>query len=193
MHQDTPITVPSMHHDGPITRPCSRTQPQIDDPPQQDPPKLSRHSHIPTLQYQPHQAAAPANICLPSTSCIPTPHCNPFARTIDCSSSPFQDPSTILLAPLQYHQCLHLNDIYQFLTHLTAINGYPVVQQEADNPIPESIPDTLQPAIPMSPASLSVTPRSPPAPIQMMIGIYILHQAMTHNLHKAKLLHNPQQ
>ena len=145
-HQDTPITWPSMHQDNSFTRPSSRTLPQIDALHQQDSTKLSKHSCIPTLQCPATHSCHPATHCAAnihpqSTSCIPTLHCSPFQRPIDHSSNPFSrltnhSPSPIArpLVPTPY-------DIYQFLTLLTAINGYPAIQQDAVDLIPESLPD----------------------------------------------------
>ena len=49
MHQGNPILRPAEYLDTSITRPSFRTEPQIYDPPQHEPTKLSKQSHIPTL------------------------------------------------------------------------------------------------------------------------------------------------
>ena len=142
--QDTPITGPSTHQDSPITRPCSRAQSQINDPPQ-NLAKPSRQSYIPTLQHPAvpscHAAThCPANRHPPSTSHIPTPHHNPFPRPINSSSNPFSRPINHSASPITRPSASTPDDIYQFLTNLTALNGYPPVQQEAGDPIPQSMP-----------------------------------------------------
>ena len=186
-----------MHQDSPITRPCSTTQPWIDNPPQEDPAKPSRHSCIPTLQHPTTPSHCltthhPANSCPPSTSHIPTPHCNPFPRTIDCSSIPFSRPRNHSASPIARPSVPTPANTYQFLMHLTAINGNSVVQQKEDDLILESRHNSPASCNSSESSNLPVTPRSPPAPIQMLIVTLIPHKMMTHDLHQVRHQHNPQ-
>ena len=106
MHQDTPITGPSTHQASPMMRPCSK------------------HSHCqncqntaisPHYSAQQHQAITLQSITLQSITLQTAtlyqqvtflPHTiSPLQNPLTTPVTSFQDPSTILLAPLQDHQC----------------------------------------------------------------------------------------
>ena len=80
-----------------------------------------------------------------STSHILTPHCNPCSRPIN--------NSTTLHSPIPRPPMPIPATIDQYLAHLVAINNYQTVQQEANIPIPVSIPSSPTSSEPSKPSS----------------------------------------
>ena len=128
----------STHQDSPFTRPCSGAdqQPETNNFSQQPTTKPSKHNCNPTIQHPVTPSHCPAISCPASTSHIPAPHHNPFPRPINHSSKPFTRPINNPASPITRPSTPTPDDIYQFLTHLIAMNGYLAVK-EADKSIPE--------------------------------------------------------
>ena len=77
---------------------------------------------------------------------------------------PFPGPITNNTRPITTPSAATPDDIFEFLTHLIAMNGYSAAKEETDKPKAESIPESD----PGSPAptvklSLSVSHKSLPA------------------------------
>ena len=85
------------------------------------------------------------------------------------------------------------DNIYKFLTHLIAMNGYPTAREEADKPKPESKqesgPNSPTPSESSEMSESTNADRNLPAQNQKMA---IPHQVMICSPHQVRHLHFPQ-
>ena len=148
---DPPISGPSSNKNSPITRPSPRTPLQTAYSPQKDPVKQSMQKHINILQHPASSSHSPATNCpvnnhLRSTSHIPTSQSKPFPRPADCSNKPvptsqsncastFKRPSvkTHNNTTISRPSALTPDKIFNFLTHLIAMNGYSAATEGREN------------------------------------------------------------